>query len=459
MKMNSFHLSRFFISAALLITTVPGYSADVAFERDSSLPVVNINVAFKAGSVTDPKSKSGLTNFMGEMLLRGTQTRTKKKIELALDQMGAKLDFETRAESIILRGSVLSSQLEPYLKLLSEVITRPNFPENEIKKLKSEISSVIQEELGHDGSLGSRAFSKYLFQGHPYGSPILGRIPDLKSFAKADILGQYQRLMREPLLLIVGSGDTTEERITQWATDLGKTLASREAQQDYSIYPQKIDAPKIASRRRLLIIDKPDRTQTQINLGQIGILMTDPNYFKLYVGNYALGGHSFSSILMQEIRVKRGWSYGANSAFRFGLQPRTWLVHLFPAAKDTPDALAYTLKIMDEIKKDGISADRFEFAKKSLVNSSGFMYNTPSKRVENTLLERSLNLPKGFMKSHSEQITSLRLDDVNQALKSFVRPENLTITVVGTAKDLKTGLSKASGIKEDLIDVEPYDAE
>jgi zinc protease len=185
--------------------------------------------------------------------------------------------------------------------------------------------------------------------------------------------------------------------------------------------------------------------------------MTDPNYFKLYVGNHALGGHSFSSILMQEIRVKRGWSYGANSAFRFGLQPRSWLVHLFPAAKDTPDALAYTLKIMEDIKKDGISADRFEFAKKSLMNSSGFMYNTPSKRVENTLLEKTLNLPKGFMKSHAEQVAALNLNEVNQALKNFVKPENLTITVVGTAKNLRAPLAKAAGLTETMIEVEPYD--
>ncbi len=448
-----------YLAMILFFCGAPGFSAEIAFERDPSLPVVNINVAFKTGAVTDGPRKSGLTNFMGEMLLRGTRIRSKKQIELDLDQMGAKLDFETRAESIILRGSVLSSQLEPYLKLLSEVITQPSFPEIEISKLKGEISSVIQEELGHDGALGNRAFSKYLFQGHPYGNPILGKISDLKKFNRTEILGHYQQLVREPLLLVVGSGDASAERMNEWTKLLGHSLALIQSKQNLSSSALSVTPPKPATRRRLLIVDKPDRTQTQINLGQIGILMTDPNYFKLYLGNSALGGHSFSSILMQEIRVKRGWSYGANSAFRFGLQPRSWLVHLFPASKDTPDALAYTLKIVENLQKNGISAEQFEFTKRSLINSSGFIYNTPSKRVENTLLEKSLNLPQGFMRSHADRIASLRRDEVNQALKNFVQPDHLAITVVGTAKELKSPLAKAAGISEDLIEVEPYDAE
>ncbi len=458
-RISSFSRSVFSLSLLLLLNTKPSSAADFSFERDPGLPVVNINVAFKVGAVADPTGKSGLTNFMGEMLLRGTKKHSKKKIELALDQMGAVLAFETRAESIILRGSVLSSQLEPYLSLLTEIITQPSFPPAEIEKLRSEISAGIQEELGHDGALGSRGFARYLFGGHPYGNPILGRIPDLKSLKQKDISQHYEKLIREPLLLVVGSGDAAESQIRQWTQSLGQTLAARVTQQTVSDTHWTVASPLPAEHKRLLIIDKPDRTQTQINLGQIGVKMTDPDYFKLYLGNHAVGGHSFSSILMQEIRVKRGWSYGANSAFRFGLQPRSWLVHLFPAAKDTPAALAYTLQILADLKANGITSDQFEFAKKSLINSAGFMYNTPSKRVENTLLEKTLSLPTGLMRSHAEKIASLKLVDVNTALKSFIQPDHLTIAVVGTAKDLKAPLAKAAGLSESAVDVKAYDAE
>jgi zinc protease len=241
-----------------------------------------------------------------------------------------------------------------------------------------------------------------------------------------------------------------------WTKELAQNRPAAQLTASDKQLLQKVSPPKNTSHRRLLIIDKPERTQTQINLGQIGVLMTDPNYFPLHLGNYAFGGASFSSTLMVEIRVKKGWSYGANSAFRFGLQPRSWLVHLFPAAKDTPPALHETLSLIKNLQEQGIRQEKFDFAQRSLVNSAGFMYNTPQKRVENKLLEKTLDLPEGFMKSFGPELNQLTLSQVNEALKQFVKPDELAITVLGTAKDLKSKLAEASGVPENQVDVKPY---
>src|ERR1700679_3810338 len=118
------------LAAAVLALLSFGSTAravEVSFEQDSALPIVHVNLAIRAGSVTDPAEQSGLTNFVGRMLLRGTQKRTKEQIDVALDQMGASLDVETRAESLIVRGSVLSSQLTPFLDLVGEIVTQPSF--------------------------------------------------------------------------------------------------------------------------------------------------------------------------------------------------------------------------------------------------------------------------------------------------------------------------------------------
>jgi len=432
------------------------YPIEIAFEEDSRLPLININIAIKAGSVSDPPGQEGLTNFMGEMLLRGTQSRTKQQLDLALDQMGATFEVETRAEALIFRGAVLSSQLGPYLKLLTEILTQPKFPEFEIKKLKSEIISGLVEELGHDGSLSSRRFTRFLFRGHPYGKSVLGRMKDIENITQGQILDHYHQLFQDRALLVVGSGATTQADITTWANNLA-SLCPDSRLKTANLPPLKMDdTPKDASERRLLIIDKPERTQTQIHFGQIGILMTDKDFFPLYLGNYAFGGSSFSAILMTEIRVKRGWSYGANSFFRFGTKPRSWQVHLFPASKDTPNALTHSLKLLEDLKNNGIPLSQFELAKRSLINKSGFIYNTPRKRVENTLLEKTLNLPTDFMKSYGNELQKVSLADVNMALKSFIKPENLAISVLGTASELKQSLTQAAGVSESQVEVVSY---
>jgi zinc protease len=184
--------------------------------------------------------------------------------------------------------------------------------------------------------------------------------------------------------------------------------------------------------------------------------MTDPLYFPLYVANHAFGGGSFSSRLMVEIRVKRGWSYGAGSNFRYGTQPRSWGLSLFPASLYTHLALGHTLKMVEELKDRGITQEEFDFAKQSLINNAGFSYNTPGKRVENILLERTLNLPDGFIKNSENEIRRVSLDQVNASLKKFLKPEDLQIVVLCTAKDLKDKLAAAAGVRSDKVQIVDY---
>jgi zinc protease len=431
------------------------HASEVSFEVDNSLPIVQINVAIKAGGASDPEKQLGVTNFMGEMLLRGTLLRNKEQIDLALDQMGAVLAVETRSESMILRGAVLSSQLDNFLDLLNEIVTKPSFPEREMPHLKSEVVSQILEEMGSDSDLASRKFTEILFKNHPYGKPILGKTTTVNKLTRKEVIDQYEKIFDDQQLLVVGTGDASQEKITVWSQRLGETL--------HKMHPnskvETIAVPKNLPTRELVIVDKPHRTQTQITGGQIGIRMTDPRFFPLYLGNHAFGGSSFSARLMQEIRVKRGWSYGAGSYFRSSKQPRSWQFHLFPAAKDTPPALALTLEMISDVKAHGITQAEFDFAQTSLVNSAGFMYDTPKKRVENKLIERTLDLPDGYMKSYGPEIQKVQLEQVNNALHDFLEPDHLLTVVVGTASELKEKLAKAAGIPVDQVQVVPYTEE
>ena len=450
--MRKLQRSVLFFCLSFLGLPLAAQAMEVAFEPDSSLPLVYINVAVKTGTVSDPMGQSGITNFMGEMLIRGTRQRTKEQIDLELDQMGAKLNVEVRAEALIMRGAVVSSQLDRYLKLLSEIITQPSFPEQEIRKLRSEVVSGIYDELGRDQSLAGRRFTKFLFRGHPYGKPVLGTIKDIEKINRVQIVDHYDHLIRDRKMLVIGAGDATEERIQAWSKELAAARAGGEA-------ALKVSQPENSEFRRLLIVDKPDRTQTQIYAGQVGMRMTDPEFFPLYLGNHVFGGGSFSARLMMEIRVKKGWSYGASSNFRQGRQPRSWSLYLFPAAKDTAAALQKSLSMVEELAKNGITQAELDFAKSSLVNSAGFMFNTPAKRVENKLLERTLDLPDGFMKTYGPELDKVTLAQTNQALAKFLKPERLAITVLGSAKDLKESLIQASGVEAGHAEVVPYTEE
>jgi zinc protease len=425
------------------------HAIEVAFEHDSNLPLVYINLAVRAGGVSDPDGQAGITNFMGEMLMRGSASRTKEQIDLELDQMGAKLEVDVRAEMLIFRGAVLSSQLDGYLKLLTDLVTQPKFPEQEMRKLKSEIVSGILEETGRDGSLAGRRFNRFLFASHPYGNPVLGKVKDIESLTVAQVKTHYEKVMRDQRMVVIGTGDAQVSRLEAWAAQIAQARPGGDK-------APVLATPKNGDKRRMLIIDKPDRTQTQIRFGQVGTTFTDPRFFAIYLGNHAFGGGSFSARLMVEIRVKRGWAYGASSQLMGGSRPRSWTVAYSPASKDSGAALKYGLGMVAELRDKGISQAEFQFARDSLINGAGFMYNTPKKRVENRILERMLELPDGFMASYAEKFAQLTLDDVNRSLKEFLHPDQLAIAVVATAAEMKGPLAEAAGLPADQVRVVPY---
>lgn len=442
------------ILAALAVSfaSLTVHAAEAEFERDPTLPIVRLAVAVKTGAVADPAGMAGLGNFVAKMLLRGTRSRTKEQIDLQLDQLGSSLEVESRAESLIIRGSVLSSNLGPYLTLLKEIIEDPSFNEREIKKLQGVVSSERLAVMSKDSELSKLWMERTLFEGHPYGISVEGTAAAVQRYTRDAIKKHYEDIFGPETLVVVGAGDADPSRISEWARDLMSKSQSK------AVVPL-VPSPAEARSRRLTIVDKPGITQNWIQIGQLGVKLTDPDYFALYLGNHSFGGDHFGSRLMMEIRAKRGWSYGSYANFRHGTQPRSWQFYLFPATKDGPAALKLALSMLEELRDKGITAKEFEFSRKSLVNGDGFRYDTPAKRVENRLLEVTLGLPKGFMESYAPNLSAVTRDQVNQAFARFLAPDRTTVVVVADAGKQKKELAEAAGVPEAQVKIQPYQKE
>jgi zinc protease len=432
------------------LVALPSQAIDVFFEKDTTLPLVDINLAIKGGSVTDPKDLLGITNLMGDLLLRGTKSRTKQQIDLELDQQGSQLAIETRPEAIVVRGSTLKDQLPRFLSLVQEILTSPSFPESELSKLKSETISTTLQILASDESLARIHFNEFLFGNHPYARPSIGYPKTLKKIDRQSAIRQYEQLFRQDHMILVGTGDADPSEIKDWAKSL-----SLKFKKDSTL--SKISTPEVKKGRRLLIVDKPDRSQIRIVGGQLGILRNDPNFYALTLANQAYGGGSFSARMMVEIRVKKGWSYGAGSGFSYGLAPRSWSYSFFPKAVYGAEAMGYSLKMVQDLKNQGLTEKEFNFAKESTLNSAGFAYNTPAKRVENRLTEKIYGLPDRFFENLENEIKNVTLVQANQAMASFLDSKNFTVVVVGTASKIKSDLIKSATPPFDEVLVKPFD--
>ena len=440
---------------ALFLLLVPALSHAFAFhfEKDPSLPMVYVTVAFKGGASQDPDGKSGVTDLMGDLMLRGTKTKTKQQIDLTLDQMGATLQFETRSEYVAFRGAVLSRNLMQFLVLLDEILTQPSFREQELDKLKKEQISGLLDDLGQDQGLIRLRFDETFFKGHPYSKPNDGKIKDIQSITTADLQKQYQRLINANEMFVLGTGDATDQDFETFNSDI---RAKRNVNVPAPVLPAFNNAPK---KLKVVLFDKPDRTQTQVMIGQSGVSISDSHLDALELANYAFGGSSFQARLMVELRVKRGWTYGAGSAFKLGSKPHSWKVSFFPKNADTPPAIAEAMKMIREFQQKGITQAEFEAARQSLINSAAFTYNTPQKRLENKLIEEIFDLPKDYFKDAAKRLSSITLQEVNQAVASTVTPDHMMIGVLATASVSKDEIAKALGIPASEIEVINYQKE
>jgi zinc protease len=214
--------------------------------------------------------------------------------------------------------------------------------------------------------------------------------------------------------------------------------------------------PILADGRRLVIVDKPDRAQTQILIGLNGTKSTDPDHSALQVAMTVFGG-TFSSRLMQQIRVERGWSYGAYASLPIDRYRQALTLWTFPSKDDAAACVKLELELLEALVADGITAKELSFAKKSLMRSHPFSIDTAAKRLGLALDTAILDLPSDYYSQYQERISKVSLEDANRALRARVEPKQLVIAVVGSARELR-GALEASVPGMTSVEVIPYDS-
>jgi len=438
-----------FILFFTLISFKPVFGQSFYFENDSSVPIVEFSLAFRTGAGADPELKQGLTNLTAEMLLRGTQLRKKSKLEQAFDELGSTIEMDIRSELTIVRASVLSKNIQLFLELVKEVLTEPKFDSQEFLKLKKQITSVLLSSLGSDAFLAQRGFDHFFFKKHPYSHYSMGSLSGMKFIQLVDIQNQYPKIFNKNDPILVGSGDTSSDVMEKWFDSLKSKLNS-------SNYKQILPAFQPPPQLQVLIVDKPDRTQNTVVIGHIGKSFKDKDYFSFYLGNFGFGGRSFNARLLQEIRVKRGWTYGISTSMSAGSQPKEWSINYTPTLKDTVPSIKHIISMVNDLKNKGLTEAEYLFSKKNIVNSSKFSSNTPSKRVENKLIEMALDLPSGFFSNLGSEVKKSSLKEVNESLANNVYPNDLKIIIVGDGQLLKPQIINALRISSDNIFVKNY---
>lgn len=399
----------------------------VFLEESHVLPLVTITVASRSGAAHDPPGKTGLARVTTRLLLRGCEGADARKIEETLDGLGAEAGEETTAASVSLGAQGIVRNADALVDLLSRMLGAPTFAEDEFSRLIREMDADLLEVRDDDRSLAERCFRPAVFGDHTYGRVTTRE--SLSKMSRDDVRGFHAKHFTKQNLVIAFAGDVTADRARVLAEKLVSRLPDGAAVEDTTPEPES----RIG--RRLVFVDKPDRTQTQIFIGGLGTSAHDPDHFALLAAEAVLGG-SFTSRLMREVRSKRGWSYGASSRLDIARQRHWFVAHTFPAATDAAPCIALELDLIDTFVKKGISTRELSFIKKFLARSYAFEVDTASKRVQQALDIELMSWPADYYSDYVEKTKAITLDAANAAIRLRIQPENLAIAMVGTASQI-----------------------
>jgi zinc protease len=421
----------------------------VLVEENHDLPLVRVQLAFVSGAADDPLSEDGLTNFATELMARGAGGKTRAELDCAFDALGTGLDPVTDLDGTYFEVTVLRDKLDAALTLLSDVVVRPDFPSSEAEKLRREIAAQLDEVRDDDGQLVRRFFTRQLYGDHPYGRTIIGTEKTLGRLTSDGARAWHARTVTSDNLIIGLAGDVAPNEAEALVARAFGSLPSGAT--GMRRYPD----PPARRGMRISIVDKPERTQSQILWGQPAPQWGTPDFFALQVATCAYGG-TFTARLMNEVRSKRGLSYGASARLGQGRGRKALVAHIFPSLEQTPEALGLVLDLHRAWVEDGITQEELEFARAYLARSFAFTMATPEDRLELAIGCSVAGLPVDHAARFPERISAVTLDDTRRAMKTWLTPRDLEVCIVSTADELVPKLRDAGLLDNVELVVIPY---
>jgi zinc protease len=426
-------------------------AADVLVETSRALPLVSFSIALKTGSILDPEGMSGATRMLTRWMRRTAGGREAQAIDTEIDALGGAFGADVSPSTLIFQGTVITRSLDGLMRIAGDILARPGFADVELERLRRETLAELTETLDDDRGLGRRWFRHRVFGDHPYARSVTGTASSIARIQGEDLKALYRRIVRPENLIFAFSGDIERARAEALAAQIRSQLSAGPPPDD------SIGEPAVIPGRRLTFVDKPDRTQTQILIGGLGTHPTDPDHLALHVANTVFGG-TFTARLTQEVRAKRGWSYGAYSSLPIDRQRQTFSMWTFPKAEDAGPCIQLQLEMLHALRTKGITKKELAWAKKYLVRSHAFALDTASKRVGLLLDSALYGLPAGYYEEYIERIKGVSLEAANASVVQRLSEDDLLVTVVGTAAQISDAVMAAVPNLA-TSEVVPYDTE
>jgi len=409
----------------------------VIVAKSSDLPLITADLTVKGGASSDPAGLAGTSSLTSELLTEGTTSRSATQIAAQTEALGANLEAGSGWEAASLTLSVTANNAAPAMAIMADVAEHPAFSTEELDRVRTETLDGLSVSFQRPGSLAGFAAAPVLYAGSAYGHVAGGTPGSLPKVKRTDLARTHAAYWRPDNAVLVLTGNLTPEA--------GFALAEKA----FGSWGKPASPPPAAPAAptgytpRNVVIDLPGTGQAAVVLAKPAITRADPNYYQGIVANTVLGV-GFSSRLNQEIRIKRGLSYGAGSSLtpqgRFG----GFSARVQTKNESAGEVITLTRAEITRLAAEPAGAAELAARKSVLVGNYGRDLGT-SEGLANILGNLAIyGLPLTEIQNYAAKVEAVTPAQVQAFAKDKLDPARMSVIVAGDAKVMGEGLSKAA---------------
>lgn len=402
--------------------------AEIWVIEDETVPVISVSFAFSGGIIDDPIDKLGLANFTSNMMTQGAGSLDATAFQKALDDDSISLSYSAGRDYFFGSLKTLKDNQETAFDLLRLSLKKPRFDQNDINRVRKKIVARLKQSQASPSWQMWRNFNKNYYDGYPYSKPSAGTLETLDHIKQEDFHSFVKDTFKIDQLRIVFAGDITlsqaEEIVEDTFGDLPKTATKQISLNDF---------------------DKNITNETikiEMDIPQSFILMARPlpldeksdNWGAALIANYIIGGGSFSSKLMENVRSEEGLSYGISSSLSTQKHADLFMIQTSTAFENLEKMKKTILETLNEVIHSDLSQEEIDRAKSYLIGSLPVSLTSTDKLSSAYLGLLIEDLPPAFFDEREKQIKAATPSDISAAISQILGDFSFLTIEVGQQK-------------------------
>jgi zinc protease len=412
-------------------------------------PVVSMRMIVRAGSAHDPRDKAGLANLAASLMDQGTTAKSAQQVNEEIDFMGGAMGTGAGTDLSFVNILVMKDSFEAGLRILSDTVRTPGFAPEEIERQKQQAISSMRVNFESPEFIADAVFDRLVYGVHPYGVPQGGTPDTIGSITRDDLMAFHRQYFAPNNAILAVVGDVTAEDAFASVQKVFGEWQRRDLPQSNFVAPPD-------PTRRVVVINKPDAVQTEVRAGHIGIKRNHQDYMPLNLTLRILGGEG-ANRLHQVLRSERALTYGAKADMDTLLEAGD-----FEAATNTrSEATGEVLRLMvDEfwrLQRERVSERELGDAKAYITGSFPSTIEVPDAIATQVLNVLFYGLPVEQLQTFRERVNAVRPDDVERVARYYLRPDRLSIVLVGNAAAFSSQLKGLGFTNFEVIDMDDLD--